>query len=63
MNDLNENSNEHLMTTQSSKSHWSASSPYPVWPFGTVCPKELSKWGKRNLSSDKQLDSYEEALI
>jgi len=37
--------------------------PYPSWPFGTVCPKELAKWARQNLSSDKLLDSYEEALL
>lgn len=26
------------------KSEWTADMPYPVWPFGTVNPKELAKW-------------------
>ena len=63
MKDCNKNLTPPLTTETNSKKHWNASLPYPVWPFGTVAPKELSKWGKRNLSSDKQQDSYEEALM
>lgn len=63
MNDCNKNSTQRKQTEMDSKTHWHASLKYPVWPFGAVCPKELAKWGKRNLSSDKQPDSYEEALM
>jgi hypothetical protein len=33
--------------------------PYPSWPFGTVCPKELAKWGRKNKA--QELDEYEDA--
>lgn len=61
MKDLNKNSNEPLTKTHDSKSHWNASLPYPSWPFGTVCPKELAKWGRKNKA--QELYEYEEALI
>lgn len=27
---------------------WHHKMPYPTWPFGRVCPKELAKWSKQN---------------
>ena len=63
MKDLNANLPSNATSESECKTHWNASLPYPAWPFGTVNPKELAKWGKRNLSSDKQQDSYEEALM
>jgi hypothetical protein len=60
---MSEDCKTNLMKTHDSKSHWNASLPYPSWPFGTVCPKELAKWARQNLSSDKLVDSYEEALV
>ena len=62
MNDCNENLTKHSMTTHDSKSHWNASLPYPSWPFGTVCPKELAKWGRKN-RKEQAMDDVEEALM
>lgn len=30
------------------KAAWTADQPYPLWPFGTVDPRELAKWHKQN---------------
>jgi hypothetical protein len=46
------------------KKQWNASLPYPVWPFGTVDPAELKKWGRRNKTAlSATTDEYEEALM
>jgi hypothetical protein len=35
-----------------------------VWPFGTVDPAELKKWGRRNKTAlSATTDEYEEALM
>lgn len=63
MNALKKNSRKAAPTTNDSKRQWNASLPYPVWPFGTVCPAELKKWGR--LHSDEiartTIDDVEEA--
>jgi hypothetical protein len=43
------------------KKQWNASLPYPTWPFGTVDPKELAKWSRRNKAATTE--EYEEALL
>ena len=45
------------------KKQWNASLPYPVWPFGTVDPKELAKWGRKNAPKSATIDDMEEALF
>lgn len=42
---------------------WDATMPYPTDPFGTVDPKELIKWGKKNQPDTNPLDQYEEAPL
>lgn len=44
-----------------SKSQWNASMPYPLWPFGTVDPKELAKWGRKHAPKNATIDDVEEA--
>ena len=61
MNDSNENSPLNATSDSECKMHWNASLPYPAWPFGTVNPKELQKWGRKNVSATT--DEYEEALM
>ena len=63
MNDLNKNLNGPTPNDCNSKQHWNASCPYPVWPFGTVDPKELKKWGRKHAPKSATIDDFEEALM
>ena len=63
MNALNENLIPLSQTETDSKKHWNASLPYPVWPFGTVNPAELKKWGRLHAHElqSATIDDVEEA--
>ena len=63
MNDLNKNLKPPSQTASDSKKHWNASLPYPVWPFGTVEPGELKKWGRKHAPKSATIDDFEEALL
>lgn len=39
---------------QQPKREWNHKMPYPSWPFGIVCPKELTKWGKAHAPKQEQ---------
>ena len=65
MNALNESLLSPEQITSDSKKQWNASLPYPSWPFGTVPPEELKRWGR--LHSDectkRTIDNAEDALL
>lgn len=64
MNASNKNLQQRQQNAINSKKHWNASLPYPVWPFGTVDPKELAKWARKHRTTTKQAtDEFEEALF
>ena len=61
MNALKKNLQPQPLSETDSKKHWNASLPYPVWPFGTVNPKELAKWGRKHKHESATIDDVEEA--
>lgn len=65
MNDSKKNLPSHGQTCTDSKQKWNASLPYPSWPFGTVPPAELKKWGRLHCAeiAKTTIDDAEEALL
>lgn len=63
MNDSKKNLTPLQLSETDSKRHWNASLPYPVWPFGTVEPGELKKWGRKHVTKSATIDDAEEALL
>jgi hypothetical protein len=47
------------VTEAETKAKWKGTQPYPTWPFGTVQPKEMARYVRRQEKQTKEQERNE----